>query len=533
MRISSLAVLVLVVLAAVGAPRRAQAFVRHTLDDQELADARTTSPAAAKAYEEGETRLRAGDLMGAEKLLAQAQTLRPASSLFARRHCQVLTELGRRDEAVPACLAALSGQTAMDSRAYVGALMSGGKLVTPKDLADALREATNARRLQGQPFADAALCEIAHHIGDDAMYSTCLANLETNAPRYFETARWRAARGGTPVWLYWLGWSLLGALGAWLLMRSFLQWFRGPAAGPRKAGRAGTTAAVVLLLGTGFASTAHAQADATPHYQLSQHRINFDDPESAIPSIKERNDNPLEFGYFLQDLSAEALKAERVSDFRKAVKFWRASAKAVPDEAISFSRACRVYQILQERDNAIQYCARAINLHGSTVEDYLRFSELTVGTPNPLTDVEIQDLDAAVKHLAAQAGGAGPSAVIECQLGVKLEDEARLAHCTSALVKTTPNDPHTLTFQWALAMKRRNYSEARRLLAAMGKTPMTPAALAELQVATDKAATWWRRPFTDPRYGFGLLALLGVAALFVFRKRAQLRAAPVDGAPAV
>jgi tetratricopeptide (TPR) repeat protein len=421
----------------------------------------------------------------------------------------------------------------MDARAYVGALMSGKELVNSKDLADAVREAAGARRLVGQPFADAAFCDIAHHIGDDAMYSTCLGNLEKNAPGYFETARWRAARGGTPTWLYWFGWSLIGGLGVATLVHAFLRWFKAPAA---RASHSRIVALLLLALGAAASKPALAEEPAAPadsgpaHWQLSHFPINFDDPESQIPTIAERNANALEFGYFLQDLSSEAMKAERNSDWQHAVKFWRASAKAVPDEAVGYSHACRAYQELGDRDNALQYCARALNLRGVMTLDYLRFAALTVAKPTALTPLEIQDLDAAITHLRGQENGTGPAAVIECELGVKLEDEVRLTRCTSVLAKTTPNDPHTLTFEWALAMKRRNYAEARRLLAAMAKTPMTPAALAELREATDVAAAWWRRPFTDPRWGFAVLCLLGLGAFLVIRKRAQLRAATPSGA---
>ncbi|MES1175760.1 MAG: hypothetical protein ABUL62_15670 [Myxococcales bacterium] len=535
MRISGLAWVVAALVVVLGWQRSAHAFVRHPLDDRELADAQKEQPAAADAYVKAEALLRTADLEGAEKELARACQLRPLSSLFARRHCQVLTELGKRDEAIKACTAAMTGMTAMDSRALVGALMSGNALAKPKEIADAMREAANARRLAGQYFGDVAFCEIAHHIGDDAMFTACLAALEKNAPTYFETTRWRNAHAGTPLWLYWLGWSLLGLVAVSMLAQAFWRWFRAPAPRGRKAG---TAAALVLAIGAAFSPAAHADESSPPtnekpHFQLSQFAINYDDPEAKIPTTQERNANALEFGYFLQDLSAEALKAERKKDYRTAVKFWRASAKAVPDEAIAFSRACRDYQILEEREHGMEYCGKALGLHGSTVEDFLRFSELVVSSPLALTDAEAQDLDAAVKHLDAQPDAQAAAAVVECQLGVKLEDEKRLAHCTSVLAKSAPNDPHTLTFQWSLAMKRHDYSGARVLLAAMAKSAMTPEAISRLQAATDEAAKWWKRPFTDPRYGFGLLALTGLGALLVFRKRAQLRSAPVaPSAPA-
>lgn len=558
MRIQCLAVVVAVLSCVLMHGRDARAFVRHTVDDQELLDVRTASPAAADAYVQAEERLRAGDLTTAEKLLAKARELRPHSFLLARRHCQVLTELGQRDAALAACKVAMSGSTAMDGRAYVGALMSGSHLAKPKELADAVREAANARHLTDQPiFANAAFCDIANHIGDDAMFTRCSTALEKSAPGHFETIRWRAARAGAPVWLLWAGWSLLAALGVFTFAHAFLRWFRSPAPRARKAGAAATVALACTVSLTAPARAAgpdspsanpSAEAPAMPaepaadpaprqHFQLSHFVINFDDPESQIPTIKERNLDPLEFGYFLQDLSAEALKAERKKDYRYAVKFWRASAKAVPDEAIGFSRVCRAYQMLEERENALPYCARALILHGATSEDYLRFSELMVASPGALTAEEIKDMDDAIAHLRAQPDAAeptvaGPAAVMECQLGVKEDDAKRLKSCTAVLAKTAPNDPHTLTFQWSLAMKQHDYSEARRLLAQMATTKMLPEAQEKLRFATDKAATWWRRPFTDPRYGFGTLLLIGLGALFVIRKRAQLRDASPTGTAA-
>jgi len=223
-----------VFLVALAVQRPASAFTRHTVDDQELLNVRAASPAAADAYQQAEARLRAGDWTGAEKLLASARELNSMSFLLARRHCQVLTQLGKRDAAIAACKVALSGMTAMDERAYVGALMSGTALATPKDLADATREAVNARRLVGQPFADAAFCEIAHHIGDQAMFAACLSSLEKNAPGYFETARWREASVVHP-WLYAVGWLLLAALAFATVAHAFWRWFRAPALQARKA----------------------------------------------------------------------------------------------------------------------------------------------------------------------------------------------------------------------------------------------------------------------------------------------------------
>ena len=67
----------------------------------------------------------------------------------------------------------------------------------------------------------------------------------------------------------------------------------------------------------------------------------------------------------------------------------------------------------EEREHGMEYCGKALGLHGGTVEDFLRFSELVVSSPLALTDAEVQDLEAAVKHLNSQPDAQGAAAVVE------------------------------------------------------------------------------------------------------------------------
>jgi hypothetical protein len=254
------------------------------------------------------------------------------------------------------------------------------------------------------------------------------------------------------------------------------------------------------------------------HWQLSRFPINWDSPESQIPTIEERNQDPLQFGYFLQDLNVEALKAERLGDWGTAAKFWRANAKAVPDMAVGFSKTCRAYQMLGKLEEAMHFCAHALNLEGSTVEDYLRLAELSTSRSAALSPLDIQDLDAMVKHLQ-ETQQVAPAAVIECRVGVKLEDRVRLERCTQVLKKTSPNDPHSLTFQWSYAMLRKDYGDAKRLVNVMGRNGMAPQALAQVREVTAREGAWWRRPFKDWRYGVPLAVSLLVALVLVLRWR--------------
>jgi hypothetical protein len=292
-------------------------------------------------------------------------------------------------------------------------------------------------------------------------------------------------------------------------------------------------ATVLFVVTATFAGSARAQdvaakdapaAGPAEHWQLSRFRIDFADPESQIPSVDERNKDPLQFGYFLQDLNTEAVRAENKGNWQRAVKFWRADAKAVPDMAVGFGRACRAYQMLGDVQNAIEFCARALNREGSTVEDYLRYAELLTARAGALSPLEVQDLDAIAKHLREKGEQTGPAAVVDCRVGVKLEDPARLESCTQVLGKLSPQDPRTMTFQWSYAMLRQHYGEANRLLASMEKTSMSRQALAQVREATSKASAWWRRPFTDWRYALALgVALLSAAIGLVLLRRRMSR----------
>jgi tetratricopeptide (TPR) repeat protein len=463
--------------------------------------------------------LRGGDLRAAERSLKDARVIEPNSFLLARRHCQVLTELGQQQEALDACRVALTKSTAMDQRAFVGALMASGAPARPRELVQAVREAVASRRLQNQPFSDAALCEVAHHIGDEAMLDLCVEGLQGLAPNNFETLRWQAVRRRSPAWALWLGWGALGAAVLATLANVLWRWLRRPA----KTRGPAVAATALFLIAAGFAPGARAEDAAEPHgehWQLSRFPINHAEPEKQIPSIEERNKDPLQFGYFLQDLNNEAVKAERLGDWRAALRYWRADALAVPDMAIGFGKACRAYQMLGELEHAIEFCSRALNRDGATVEDYLRYAELVTSRPVALSQLEAQDLDAIIKHLREEEQP-GPAAVVECREAVKLDDVARLQSCTAVLAKLSPADPHTLTFQWSLAMLRRDYRQAQGLLAAMEKTGMNRQALAQARATTALESAWWRRLLTDWRYALALLVSLAasVGGLFMLRRR--------------
>jgi tetratricopeptide (TPR) repeat protein len=280
----------------------------------------------------------------------------------------------------------------------------------------------------------------------------------------------------------------------------------------------------------------HNQQKKDGHWQLSRFPINQNNPESKIPTEAERSQEPLDFGYFLQDLASEGAYAEKKGDYASAVKYWRALAKAVPDVATGFRRACRAYEALKDRRNGLDYCGSTLNMPGAELEDYVHYGNMMLMKTTPLDAAELSDFENSIKHLRSQ-GGDGPLFIAEtltCELGVAQEDVKRLESCTQTIEKLKPNEPQTLSFQWSLAMFRHDYVGARELVGRLQTTTYKPELVARMAAATQAEARWWKPFLTDWRYQLGTLValLLGAFALFSRRKSA-LPPAPQSTAPGV
>lgn len=516
--------------------------VRHQLDSRELERLEQVSHETAELFARGEALLSRGQLRPAEEAFAKVRTAVPDSALAARRHCQVLTELGEHEQAKGACeVARRNSHTVMEARAAVGAFMTGSKPPTVEELAGAIRLAQLAKRLPEQPFGDAAMCEIAHRIGDPGMLKKCVEDLQLVAPNHYETKRWSAALHATPSWPYWLGWASLAFATIGTAAHAMLRRGKGPA----RLVTAGS-ALVAVAVGT-LASPAHAQGEpsAAPspavsieripvdkapadrkdtHWQLSEKFvINPDDPLSSVPSEADKNSAPMQFGYYVQDLSSEAAYAERKGDNAKAAKLWATLAKAVPDVAVGYRRACRAYEAAGEPDKALVHCSSAINLPGAILDDYMSYSKLMLAKPK-LEPTDIAELDAVADHLRKAEGQPDSGNVAEritCQLGVLLADAKRLERCTEALNKSAKGEINTLLFGWNLAMLRGDYGKAKSLLQELKKTSFPPAALRKAEEATADASAWWRRPLQDWRYAAGLGALAIALLVIALSRRSR------------
>lgn len=199
--------------------------------------------------------------------------------------------------------------------------------------------------------------------------------------------------------------------------------------------------------------------------QLSQRfRIDDRDPEANIPSEADRNKNPMEFGYYLQDLIARADVAKKKHDNSAVVRYDRALAKAVPDQAKVWGQLCEAYQAVNDRDRAIKACRYAVDRKGVELQDYVRYVGLIVSKPDDLTREERDELTQVLNHLAKDPSVGVVFSHLQCQVGAKTKDVALLETCTTALGKVAPDDPKTVIFKWSLAMLKGQPDEAERLI---------------------------------------------------------------------
>lgn len=516
---------------------------RYRLDEDDLSWMKSAHPEAAHRFLQGEALLTDAkspeDVEKAAALFKAASLEAPEGWLAPRRQCQALTALGRHTEAVAACEDSLKKTgTAVGFRASVGALMSGPGKPTAEEMGKAVLFARRATELApNEPWGYAAQCDIAVKIGDVEMFDQCAERLEAVAPNHYETDRVRtiaaSIRPGIGVLAGW-GLIVLAALGT--LVHAVRRSLRGGLA----ARRAGSVALVVALSAMSMARGAHAdeeeqapaaqpqeQVPGAPSYRkgLSKYAIDDKDPESSVPTPKQRDEDPLNYGYFLMDLGYKAVEATKRGDHSAAARFYQAAIKADPDTAIPFVKVCEQYEALGNLRKAAEDCGAALSKPGARLEDYTHYARILFDMEGGLEQKDIADLDAVAAHLKGGPDvGHATGYDIECQLGARLDDVVRLSECAPALAKLAPNNPKATFFQWVLAMKKKDYAAALGFVKqAKGRAqePQQQADALQMEKATMEAMPLWKKGFgfSDWRVGATMAGLLALGlTVLVMRK---------------
>ena len=407
----------LVVAAAATCASTASAAVRREgIDREDLGRIMVRSPQAAVLLEQGEVIAAAGRLEEADALFRQGLSEAPGASLLLRRHCEALTAMGRRNEAVETCYRALEGLRSNGNvRATVRALAGGPAAPTMGEVGMALDLAANSLdRAPGQFTPIAAMCDIATSIGDGVMLQNCGRELQRISPEAPETKRAMALLSTRwPRRRLLLGWGaiVLASLAtlAHALWRQVRRSFR------RRGPSAALVGGALLATLTMFSGAASAQKPGV----LTKWPINDEDPESTIPPEADREKDPFEFGYWMQDVILKAEIASKEGKHESSVKFYRALARSVPERAISYTKMCEEYEAMGDLAQATNSCGAALFKEGVMVKDYEHYVHLVLATPGPLTNTQIAALGKVLAHMREDKNAADVADNLACEVGVR------------------------------------------------------------------------------------------------------------------
>jgi tetratricopeptide (TPR) repeat protein len=448
----------LALVAAPPAPASA-AVARDHGDTQEVEIMRRMNPHVVELLDRGEALAASGSLEAAHQTFAQGLKEEPAFGLLQRRDCEALTTLGRREQAVYACGQAMVGKRSnVNARALVRALVAGPRRPSVADLSQALTLYVLKRREEGSPIASAEMiCSIAESLGDVPMLKQCLGMLESTVPNDAETRRAESLLASRcPPLRFWTGWLAILGAGVLTLLHA-LRGFAAERRRPLRAAVAAATGAVGLLLHANLAA-------ALEPGMLSKWPVDDQHPEQNIPTEQQRNAEPLQFGYWLQDVALKAEKAVRTGNHEAAIRYYAALAVAVPDRAIAFTKLCTEYEAVADLEKAINACGQALQLDGVKVGDFTHFVHLVLAKPGQLGKKERLALATVLQHMRDDPQGRGVVDDLECEVGVRTSNVAQLKECTTGLAAKAPDDAKTIVYEWSLAVQEGRFVEAEKLI---------------------------------------------------------------------
>jgi tetratricopeptide (TPR) repeat protein len=510
-------------------------------------------PVGAKLREAEDLLRNASTRADYEKALALFQELdkiAPESAILPRRQCQALTALGRRLDAIDACTHALNihPRSAATLRAAIAARLAGPGAPSVTQLGYALQYAVNAEELvDNRTLRIAGRCDIAAKLGDVEMLNRCIQALEELDPNDYETARANAlvgtVRPGAGMLSVWFGLLALVigtvyhavtrkrrpvASAAALLVLFFIALRAQPCAAQEEAAPADSAAGVPRDTGSETTKEPDGEVPGKLHGgagHMSKFVIDDSNPENSVPTPEQRDGDPVQYGYYIMDLSDHALWAIRDGDHRKAARMYRALAKAVPDEAVGFQRSCDQFEAAGDLTEATKMCAGALTAKSSKLADYSHYARLAL-QQKKLAPTELQNLDAVVAHLKETDATRMTGLNIECAVGAHEADSTRLQRCVPELMTKAPDNYETLYYAWAMAMVKHDYAGAERLVERLKKTSTSPTNMKLIETATLAAMPAWRkglRAFRDWRVGaLSSVVLFSGLALMLMRRRADV-----------
>lgn len=289
-------------------------------------------------------------------------------------------------------------------------------------------------------------------------------------------------------------------------------------------------AAGVLALCVAASAGVSAQTDFVPESKegdlATRWKVNDADPRTSIPPLEDRNKDPLEFGYWLQDMLARAEDGFTQGDWKRTIKYYSVLSETLPEVPASFSKLCHAYRELGDSPNAIMMCSRVMSMPGARVVDHLNYLQALVDKPDFTAEDKVA-AEASLKHLReharlypqalpghepaamtaeqeqlyrsmtaeektkdpkkwleleasrkirAAAGEAEPEKaagamhlptqieIFNCRIGARLGDAPRLRDCTQALLRYEFPRHLVFPFRWARAIAEGDRVESEAML---------------------------------------------------------------------
>jgi hypothetical protein len=493
-----------------------------------------------------------GRLDQAADLLARARRMNSVDLGLLRSSCEVaLAREQRGGKKLSNAVSSRSfchnayirgGGTAEDMRNEAASLLSPAERPSLDDLVVAALNADAAvRSAPAQPWGYLARCDIARRLGSADVMEACLADLKRVAPNHPATKEAFSMMGGESTsfvpWLIraLLVLSVIGTLApAWLHRRRLQR--RGPAV----PGKIAAALFVILcalsgaMIGTAQAETAPAPAGKgavapkdkripVPELKrdsLSKFPIDDADPEGSLPDPETLAKGPLQLGYLIQDLAGRAENAEKRGDHASAVRYLKALSKITPKSAYAPRKLCEELEASGDIATAIMACRTVLTLDGSTAKDYAHFIHLALAKGARPTPDERKEMEAVIAHLAAQPNVGIAPATLRCDVALKFEDVKTLESCTQELARLAPKDPRTVSFQWALAVQKKERSTALQLIDKAREAGVSTAGISMMESETRQMVK--RQIGRFVLIGLGAL-LFGFLVMTGFRQAAKRR----------
>jgi hypothetical protein len=356
------------------------------------------------------------------------------------------------------------------------------------------------------------------------MPQRCTEELKRIVPSDPETRRTCTLfEGGCSPWRSWAGWLAIATAvaSALLALTRLFRTMGYPAA-------AGAVAGMLCCAGLS-ALPALARADApqpqSPRESLDTWPIDDNDPEKSIPSDKDKNAQPLEFGYWIQDIALRAERASKRGDHAAAVKYYAALAKVVPSRAIGFIKMCDEYEAMGDHNKAIDSCGQALLRDGLTVKDYSHFIQVVLAKPGTLSDKETSAVERVLGKMRTDKQSQAEARELGCEVGVRTSNIQDLRICTTELVAIAPGDPKTITYQWVLAIQEGKFDEAKQLIEEARAQGMKPEGIESMQRETEARITRHRHVIVWFVTGALLIAAAALAGTTLLHRRRTLQSA--------